>query len=84
MSYKSHALEYMKNKALTDKSKALASLDLLLHDAVGIGDHSTGDLYKNLDEALDILVDAEDRLDALERLGHGFFDEEKEQGAPPF
>jgi hypothetical protein len=83
MSYESHALDYMKNKALTDKSKALASLNLLLHDAVGIGDHSTGDLYKNLDEALDILVDAEDRLDALESLGQGLLNEE-EQGLPPF
>jgi hypothetical protein len=37
----------------------------LLDNGVGIGDHSTGDFYSNLDEALDILVDALDRLEVL-------------------
>jgi len=83
MSYKSHALEYMKNKALTDKSKAMASLDLLLYNAAGIGDHSTGDLYKSLDEALDILVDAEDRLDVLDRY-QSHWSKPTTKGSPPF
>ena len=65
MNYKKNAVMYLYNKALSDKSKALMSLEILLEDAVGIGDHSTGDIYKNLDEALDILVDSEDRLEAL-------------------
>ena len=38
----------------------------LLHPA-GIGDHSTGDLRNNLDEALTLLVDANDRLDILKK-----------------
>jgi hypothetical protein len=38
-----------------------------LESAVGIGDHSTGDFYQNLDEALDTLVDAIDRLEVLEK-----------------
>ena len=59
-------IDYMTNKALADQSKALASLDLLLEQGVGIGDHSTGDFYENLDEALNILVDALDRLEVLE------------------
>lgn len=53
-------------KALTDKAKAELSLELLLEKAVGIGDHSTGDFYENLDEALDSLVDAIDRLEVIE------------------
>lgn len=55
----------MVKKAETDKSKALLSLSLLLDNAVGIGDHSTGDFYSNIDEALDALVDATDRLEII-------------------
>ena len=57
----------MINKALADQSKALASLDLLLDQGVGIGDHSTGDYWENVDQALDTLVDAEDRLEVIQR-----------------
>jgi len=64
--YKDKAIQYLWNKAETDKSKAELSLQLLLDNGVGIGDHSTGDFYQNLDEALDILVDAKDRLEILE------------------
>ena len=57
----------MMNKALADQSKALASLDLLLEQGVGIGDHSTADYWENVDQALDTLVDAEDRLEVIQR-----------------
>ena len=40
---------YLKTKAEADKAKALLSLELLGNNAVGIGDHSTGDFYKNVD-----------------------------------
>ena len=60
-------IDYMINKALADQSKALASLDLLLEQGVGIGDHSTGDYWENVDQALDTLVDAEDRLEVIQR-----------------
>jgi hypothetical protein len=63
---KQHFVNYLYNKALSDKEKALGSLNLLLDQAVGIGDHSTGDFYDNLDEALNGLVDAEDRLGIIE------------------
>ena len=59
--YKRNMIDYMMNKALADQAKALASLDLLLEQGVGIGDHSTGDYWSNVDDALDTLVDAEDR-----------------------
>ena len=57
----------LKDSALADKSKALLSLELLTNHAVGIGDHSTGDFYKNAEEALIMLVDADDRLSALDK-----------------
>jgi len=63
--HKTHAIQYLYQEALADKSKAELSLDLLLNKAVGIGDHSTGDFHQNLREALDSLVDAEDRIELL-------------------
>jgi len=57
----------LRKTAEADKAKALLSLDLLDNKAVGIGDHSTLDFYKNAEEALAMLVDADDRLTALEK-----------------
>jgi hypothetical protein len=65
--YKGKMIDYMLNRALADQAKALASLDLLLEQAVGIGDHSTDDYWNNVDGALDLLVDANDRLETIER-----------------
>ena len=53
--------------AEADKAKALLSLDLLENKAVGIGDHSTDDFYKNAEEALALLVEADDRLEAIDK-----------------
>ena len=57
----------LRSSALADKSKALLSLELLGNKAVGIGDHSTEDFYKNAEEALAMLVDADDRLAAIDK-----------------
>ncbi len=57
--------EMLKTSAEADKSKALLSLKLLGTKSVGIGDHSTGDFYKNAEEALSMLSDADDRLETL-------------------
>jgi len=57
----------LKSSSQADKDKALLSLELLGNKAVGIGDHSTEDFYKNADEALAMLVDADDKLEALEK-----------------
>jgi len=57
----------LKTSAEADKAKALLSLELLGNKAVGIGDHSTEDFYKNAEEALIMLVDADDKLAALEK-----------------
>ena len=57
----------LKTEAEAEKQKALLSLDLLGNKAVGIGDHSTGDFYKNATEALIMLVDADDKLATLDK-----------------
>tara|TARA_B100001059_G_C17711973_1_gene515983 strand:- start:379 stop:603 length:225 start_codon:yes stop_codon:yes gene_type:complete len=57
----------LRKSAEADKAKALLSLELLGDKAVGIGDHSTEDFYKNAEEALVKLVDADDRLEALDK-----------------
>ena len=51
--------------AEADKAKALLSLELLGNKATGIGDHSTEDFYKNAEEALTMLVDADDKINTL-------------------
>lgn len=57
----------LKTSAEADKAKALLTLDLLGNKGVGIGDHSTKDFYANAEEALTMLVDADDRLKALDK-----------------
>ena len=63
----SKLVDMLRTSAQADKAKALLSLELLGDRAVGIGDHSTGDFYKNAEEALIMLVDADDRLGALDK-----------------
>jgi len=53
--------------AEADKAKALLSLELLNDRAVGIGDHSTEDFYKNAEQAIEMIADADDRLEAIEK-----------------
>ena len=67
MAFRNNAIEYLWRKALADQSKSRASLDILLDHPAGIGDHSTEDLHNNLEEALQSLADAEDRLETLQR-----------------
>jgi len=59
--------EMLMKSAEADKAKAILSLDLLGNKATGIGDHSTEDFYKNAEEALAMLVEADDRLEAIEK-----------------
>ena len=66
----SKLVDMLRTSAQADKAKALLSLELLGDRAVGIGDHSTGDFYKNAEEALIMLVDADDRLGALDNYFH--------------
>jgi hypothetical protein len=57
----------LQSQAEAERQKALLSLDLLMERSVGIGDHSTGDFYKNAEEALQMLVDADDKIEALNK-----------------
>ena len=63
----SKLLDMLQTSAMADKTKALLTLELLETRPAGIGDHSTGDFYKNAEEALSMLVDADDRLASLDR-----------------
>ena len=63
---KPHLYKMLKTEAEAEKAKALLSLELLSNNAVGIGDHTTDDFYSNATEALVMLVDADDKLKALE------------------
>ena len=58
----------LKKSAEADIAKAKLTMKLLSDKAVGIGDHSTEDFYKNAEEALSMLADAKDRIEALEEL----------------
>ena len=64
---KQELFNMLRTSADADKSKALLTLNLLSEHPAGIGDHSTEDFYKNAEEALIMLVDADDRLKALKK-----------------
>ena len=55
------------SQAVSEKEKALLTLNLLSEHPAGIGDHSTDDFYKNANEALVMLVDANDKIIILEK-----------------
>lgn len=60
-------VDMLKKDAESQKAKALVTLELLTKYPSGIGDHSTKDFYENANEALTMLVDADDKLEALEK-----------------
>lgn len=49
------------------REKALMTLELLTESPAGIGDHSTEDFYRNAEEAIKALAEADDVLDTIER-----------------
>ena len=60
-------VDMLRTSAMADRAKAILTLELLSNSPAGIGDHSTTDFYKNAEEALQMLVDADDRLAALDK-----------------
>ena len=60
-----HLYRMLKTSAEADKAKAMLTLNLLSENPAGIGDHSTNNFYNNAEDALKMLIDADDRLDAL-------------------
>jgi len=67
MSFKAEAVNSLMLRAAADRAEAVTSLEIMFNHPAGIGDHSTGDLHNNLNEALSNLADAEDRIDCLTR-----------------
>ena len=63
----SKLVDMLKRSAEAEKAKALLTLDLLENHPAGIGDHSTEDFYKNAEEALAMLADADDKLEAIDK-----------------
>ncbi len=53
-------------KAQADKAKAEMALDLLENQAVGIGDHTANDFFQDAEEALQLLIDASDKISLIE------------------
>lgn len=72
---KDRILKMIKTNAESKRQKALTSLQLMLENSVGIGDHSTNDFYKNVEEAFQNLVDADDTLETLEKYEWGDFNQ---------
>jgi hypothetical protein len=64
---KKELFEMLHSEAVAERKKALLTLNLLSEHPAGIGDHSTKDFYENATEALTTLVDADDKIAALER-----------------
>ena len=64
---KTKVISALKAQAKADKEKALMVLDLLENQAVGIGDHTANDFLKDATEALQLLVEADDKLEAIEK-----------------
>jgi len=63
----SKLVDMLKRSAEADKAKALLTLEILENHPAGIGDHSTEDFYKNAEEALAMLADADERLETIEK-----------------
>ena len=64
---KKELFDMLMTSAMAKKSKALLTLNLLSNHPAGIGDHSTKDFYNNAEEALAMLVDADDKIETLEK-----------------
>ena len=60
-------IQALKAHAKAERLKALTSFELLTTKAVGIGDHSTEDYFKNAFEALNQLSKAEEQIEVLNR-----------------
>ena len=63
---KSRIIKALYAKAMADKEKALMALDLLENQAVGIGDHTANDFFNDAEEALELLIDANDKMETLQ------------------
>lgn len=70
---KEQLYKLLRSKAISEREEALTTLKLLSEHPAGIGDHSTGDFYQNAEEALQKLVDADDKLETLDKYKETLF-----------
>jgi hypothetical protein len=63
----SRVIKALVAKAVSEKEHALMSLELLTEKSVGIGDHTANDFLNDAEIALQRLVDADDKLEALQK-----------------
>lgn len=73
---KQELFDMLMTHAMAERSKAILTLNLLSEHPAGIGDHSTEDFYKNANEALISLTDADDKISTLKKY---FTTSEKQQ-----
>lgn len=64
---RTRVISALRAQALADREKALMALDLLENNGVGIGDHTANDFLKDATESLQLLTDADDRLETLNK-----------------
>ena len=64
---KSKVIEALTAQAEADRIKALMALDLLENQAVGIGDHTANDFLVDTTESLNLLAEADDRLETIKK-----------------
>jgi hypothetical protein len=64
---KQELFDMLMSQAIAERNKAILTLNLLSESPAGIGDHSTGDFYNNANEALTMLVDADDKISTLNK-----------------
>lgn len=57
----------LRARALAEREEALMALELMTERAAGIGDHTANDFMKDAEIALQRLVDADDKLETLEK-----------------
>tara|TARA_B110000977_G_scaffold27805_1_gene35375 strand:- start:729 stop:959 length:231 start_codon:yes stop_codon:yes gene_type:complete len=62
---KKELFDMLMSQAIAERNKAILTLNILSESPAGIGDHSTTDFYNNANEALSMLVDADDKVSAL-------------------
>jgi hypothetical protein len=63
----SRVIKALVAKSVSEKEHALMSLELLTETGVGIGDHTANDFLNDAEIALQRLVDADDKLEALKK-----------------
>lgn len=63
----SRVIRALRAKAIFEREQALMALELLTEKAVGIGDHTANDFFNDAEISLQRLVDAEDKLETLDK-----------------